>query len=201
MTLISPSFTRNDDAEPSPHHAALTDSREAPHVKNSHSSGTYNNISLSIFDEIAPVVGLLGPLEITELVETVRRLLTVAVAEAVADYERCATAAALAAVTTLAETAVKAAGDAAAAATEHGPRMDYSLKEAGFLLSRGKRALQYELDQGIVIGTHKGASHRISHAELQRQVMRDDGRGGQKRGKRKPPNSDKRAGFSGSKSA
>ena len=76
----------------------------------------------------------------------------------------------------LAEAAVKAATDAvAAAAAEHGPRMDYSLADSGFLLSRGERVLQYELAEGIMIGTHKGANHLISHAELRRQVLRDDG--------------------------
>jgi len=54
---------------------------------------------------------------------------------------------------------------------------------------------------GIVIGTHKGASRLISHAELQRQVLRDDGRNGKKRGKRKPPNSEKPEGSAGAKSA
>jgi hypothetical protein len=102
-------------------------------------------------------------------------------------------------VTTLAETAVKTA--AAAAASEHAPRMDYSLEEAGWQLSRGLRAIQYELAEGILIGTHKGASHRISHAELQRQVLRDDGTDGPARGKRKPPSSEKPAWAPGTKSA
>ena len=79
--------------------------------------------------------------------------------------------------------------------------MDYSLVEAGWQLSRGSRAIQYELAEGILIGTHKGASHRISHAELQRQVLRDDGRDGQKRGKNKQPSSERPAGSSGIKSA
>ena len=37
------------------------------------------------------------------------------------------------------------------------------------------------------MGTHKGASRLISHAELQRQVLRDDGRNGKKRGKGSRP--------------
>jgi hypothetical protein len=114
-------------------------------------------------------------------------------------YQLRATATALAAVTTLADAAVKAA--TAAAAVEHVPRMDYTLAQAGFLLSRGERVLQYELEEGLVIGTHKSASHRISHAELQHQVLRNGGRGGQKRGKRKPPNSEKPEGSFAAKSA
>jgi hypothetical protein len=79
--------------------------------------------------------------------------------------------------------------------------MDYSVAEAAFLLSRGERSLKYELAEGTLIGTHKGASRLISHAELQRQVLRDDGSNGKKRGKRKPPNSEKPEGSAGAKSA
>jgi propanediol dehydratase large subunit len=135
-------------------------------------------------------VGVLRPLDTDALVETVRHLLAVAVAEAVARYKLSATAAALAAVTTSAGTAVKAAADAAAAAADHAPRMDYSLEEAGWQLSRSQRTIQYELDQGLLIGTHKGTSHRISHAELERQVRRDDGKPGTKKGKKKLPRID-----------
>ena len=83
-------------------------------------------------------------------------------------------------------TAVKAATDAATAAAEHVPNMDYSLAEAGFLLSRSKRELQYELDEGPFIGAYKGASHRISQAEMERQVLRDDGKPGTKERKTVP---------------
>jgi hypothetical protein len=152
-------------------------------------------------EKIAAHLGALDSFDIETLVETVEDLLTAAAAEAVATYKLSSAATALAAVTSLAESAVKAAADAGAAAAEHAPRMDYSLEEAAWQLSRGLRAIQYELAEGILIGTHKGASHRISHAELQRQVLRDDGQDGQKRGKRKPPNSDRPAGSSGSKSA
>jgi len=64
--------------------------------------------------------------------------------------------------------------------------MDYSLAEAGFLLSRSKRELQYELDEGPFIGAYKGASHRISQAEMERQVLRDDGKPGTKERKTVP---------------
>ena len=148
-----------------------------------------------VADQIAAHVGALTPYDLSALIETVQHMLTVAADDAVAAYKLDATAVALAAVATLAEAAVKAATDAAAAAADHVPRMDYTLAEAGFQLSRGPRALQYELDAGIVIGTHKGTSHRISHAELQRQVLRDDGKAGIKKRKKKLPRSDKTAVF------
>jgi hypothetical protein len=143
----------------------------------------------SVADQIAANVGALTAYVLSALIEKVECMLTVAA------YKLSSTAAALAAVTPLAELAVKSAADAAAAAADRAPRMDYNLADAGYLLSRSQRALQYELDAGIVIGTHKGTSHRISHAELQRQVLRDDGKAGIKRGKKKLPRSDKPAVF------
>jgi hypothetical protein len=166
-----------------------------------HSPGDFPIASCALAAEFAAYIGAHSPLDADTLVDTVQRWLLAAATEAVANYQLSSTAAALAAVTTLAEAAVKAATEAAAATAEHGPRMDYSLAEAEFLLSRRPRVLQYELDEGTVIGTHKGTSHLISQAELQRQVLRDDGRNGQKRGKRKPRNSEKPAGSFGAKSA
>jgi len=150
-------------------------------------------------NELVAYISARVPLGADALVDTVQRWLSLAATEAVAAYKLSSAATALTAVTTLAETAVKAATDAAAAAADHAPRMDYSPEEAAWQLSRGSHAIQYELAEGILIRAHKGASHRIWHAELQRQVLRDDGRDGQKRGKSKPPSSERPAGSAGFK--
>ncbi len=201
MEIISSTFNYEKEHR-SDNNAAETNSASFTCLKPDQSPGDSTIASCALAAEFAAYIGAHSPLDADTLVDTVQRWLLAAATEAVANYQLSSTAAALAAVTTLAEAAVKAATDAAAAAAaEHGPRMDYSVAEAAFLLSRGERALKYELAEGILIGTHKGASRRISHAELQRQVLRDDGADGQKRGKRKPPNSEKPAGSAGAKSA
>ena len=195
MEIITSTSNCEKEHHRSDNNAAATNSASITCLKLDESPGDFAIASCALTDEIAVFIGAHSPLDAV----TVQQWLAAAATEAVATYKLSSAAAALAAVTALAEAVIKAATDAAAA--EHGPRMDYSLKEAGFLLSRGERALKYELAEGILIGTHKGASRRISHAELQRQVLRDDGADGQKRGKRKPPNSEKPAGSAGAKSA
>ena len=195
MEIITSTSNCEKEHHRSDNNAAATNSASITCLKLDESPGDFAIASCALTDEIAVFIGAHSPLDAV----TVQQWLAAAATEAVATYKLSSAAAALAAVTALAEAAVKAATDAAAA--EHGPRMDYSLKEAGFLLSRGECALKYELAEGILIGTHKGASRRISHAELQRQVLRDDGADGQKRGKRKPPNSEKPARSTGAKSA
>jgi hypothetical protein len=201
MEIITSTSNCKKEHHRSDNNAAETNSASFTCLKPNQSPGDFPIASCALADEIAAFIGPHSPLDAGALFDTVQHWFSAAATEAVATYKLSSAAAALAAVTTLAEAAVKAATDAAAAAAEHVPHMDYSLAEAGFLLSRGERVLQYELEEGLVIGTHKGASHRISHAELQRQVLRDDGRDGQKRGKRKPPNSEKPAGSFGAKSA
>ena len=197
MEIITSTSNCEKEHHRSDNNAAATNSASITCLKLDESPGDFAIASCALTDEIAVFIGAHSPLDAV----TVQQWLAAAATEAVATYKLSSAAAALAAVTALAEAAVKAATDAAAAAAEHCPRMDYSVAEAAFLLSRGERALKYELAEGILIGTHKGASRRISHAELQRQVLRDDGADGQKRGKRKPPNSEKPAGSAGAKSA
>jgi len=196
MEIITSTSNCNEEHHRSDNNAAETNSASFTCLKPDQSPGDFPIASCALADEIATFIGAHSPLDAV----TVQHWLSAAATEAVAPYKLSSAAAALAAVTALAEAVIKAATDAAAAA-EHFPRMDYSLAEAAFLLSRGERVLKYELAEGTLIGTHKGASRLISHAELQRQVLRDDGRNGKKRGKRKPPNSEKPEGSAGAKSA
>jgi hypothetical protein len=200
ITNISPCTTCRTTQCPRNSDAATTN-LENPCSEPDQSRYDFPGDSCAIAEQIAPYLGDLTFLNQDAFVDTVQHWLSAAAGEAVATYKLSSAAAALAAVTTLAEAAVKAATDAAAAVAEHVPRMDYSLAEAGFLLSRGKRVLQYELDEGLVIGTHKGASHRISQAEMERQVLRDDGKPGTKKGKKKLPRTGKPLDRVGSKAA
>ena len=66
---------------------------------------------------------------------------------------------------------------------------------------RGAQLLLGTKVQSLGILSGRGTSHRISHAEMQRQVMRDDGNPGTKTGRRKLPGTVRPAASHGSKIA
>jgi len=154
MEIITSTSNCEKEHHRSDNNAAATNSASFTCLEPDQSPGDFPIASCALADEIAAFIGAHSPLDAV----TVQHWLSEAATEAVATYKLSSAAAALAAVTALAEAAIKAATDAAAAAAEHGPRMDYSVAEAAFLLSRGERALKYELAEGTLIGTHKGAS-------------------------------------------
>lgn len=118
----------------------------------------------------ASYVGALSSLDQDALSETIKHMISSAVAEAAAIFKVSFTATG---VSTLAELVDKLTALAAASAQEHEPQLQHSRKAAARILDMSLRSLAAYIKAGIIKVRHEGGSVKILHTEIVRFLKSD----------------------------